>query len=79
MNMLERKLVDKVMHYHDAAPVFRIEPRALGDMETAAESLAKHVAGDEKNAKLVASSARLRQGEGRAASWLSCLTAGTLN
>jgi len=51
MNMLERKLVDKVTHYHDTAPVFRIEPRALADMEAAAESLAKHVAGHDSVAR----------------------------
>ena len=45
MHALERKLIDKVTHYHDTAPVFRIEPRPLAEMEVAAVSLAQQVAG----------------------------------
>jgi len=46
MNGLQRKLVDKVSHYHDTAPVFRIEPRPLPEVEGTATSLAQRVAGN---------------------------------
>lgn len=40
MNAFEKKLVDKLSHYHDAAPVYRIEPHSLDELERSAAQLA---------------------------------------
>jgi hypothetical protein len=45
MNALERRLIDKLSNYRDAAPVYRIEPRPLDELENAAAELARKVAG----------------------------------
>src|SRR5262245_50091428 len=45
MNALERKLIDKLSNYRDAAPVFRIEAQPLDELEKSAAQLANRVAG----------------------------------
>ncbi len=51
MNALEKKLVDKLTHYHDVVPVFRIEPHSLEELESSAVKLASRVAGQEESGK----------------------------
>jgi len=51
MSALLQKLVEKTCHHRDVVPVFRIEPRPLGELETAALRLAAAVAGREADAK----------------------------
>ncbi len=47
MQPLERKLVDKLSHYRDTAPVHRIEPRPLDELEHIATDVAHSAAGRE--------------------------------
>ena len=60
MNALERKLVDKLGRYQDAVPVYRIEPRALDDLENSTAKLAHRIAGrgEEGKSRVVRGKAR---------------------
>jgi hypothetical protein len=60
MNAFEKKLVDKLSHYHDAAPVYRIEPHSLDELERSAAQLANRVAGQKEDSK-----SRVVRGNGR--------------
>src|SRR6185369_8897314 len=60
MNALEKKLIDKLSHYHDAVPVFRIEPPSLDALEAAAARLANRVAGHKDDSR-----SRIVRGKGR--------------
>ena len=51
MNALERKLIDKLSNYHEAASVYRIEPHSLDELEAAAARLANRVAGHKEDSK----------------------------
>ncbi len=51
MNALERKLIDKLARYQDTAPVYRIEPRPLDELEKAAAQLANRVAGRDEGSR----------------------------
>ena len=60
MNAFEKKLVDKLSHYHDAAPIYRIEPHSLDELERSAAQLANRVAGQKEDRK-----SRIVRGNGR--------------
>ena len=60
MNVLERKLINKLSNYHEAAPVYRIEQRSLDELETAAARLGNRVAGHKEDSK-----SRVVRGKGR--------------
>ena len=60
MNALERKLIDKLSNYHEAASVYRIEPHSLDELEAAAARLANRVAGHKEDSK-----SRAVRGNGR--------------
>ena len=60
MNALEKKLVDKLSHYHDTAPVYRIESPSLDELEVSAGRLAKRAAGQNEDCK-----SHIMRGEGR--------------
>ncbi len=60
MNALERKLIDKLSNYHEVAPVYRIEPHSLDELERSAARLANRVAGHKEDSK-----SRLRRSKGR--------------
>ena len=60
MNALERKLINKLSNYHEAAPVYRIEQHSLDEMETAAARLGNRVAGHKEDSK-----SRVVRGKGR--------------
>lgn len=60
MNALERKLIDKLSNYHEAASVYRIEPYSLDELEAAAARLANRVAGHKEDSK-----SRVLRGKGR--------------
>ena len=60
MNALERKLINQLSNYHEAAPVYRIEQHSLDEMETAAARLGNRVAGHKEDSK-----SRVVRGKGR--------------
>src|SRR6185295_15190860 len=60
MNALERKLIDKLGGYKDTAPVYRIEPRPLDELEKSAAQLACRVAGRDEDGR-----SRVSRSEGR--------------
>jgi hypothetical protein len=66
MNALERKLIDKLGRYQDTAPVYRIEPRPLDELEKSAAQLASRVAGQDEDGR-----ARISRGKGRSELLLS--------
>ena len=66
MNALERKLIDKLARYQDTAPVYRIEPRPLDELEKSAAQLGSRVAGQDEDGRL-----RIARGNGRSDLMLS--------
>ena len=60
MNALERKLIDKLSNYREAASVYRIEPYSLDELEAAAARLANRVAAHKEDSK-----SRVLRGKGR--------------
>ena len=57
MNTFEKKLVDKLSHYHDAVPIYRIEPHSLDELERSAAQLANRVSRARRKAENRASCA----------------------
>jgi hypothetical protein len=51
MNAIERKLIDKLSNYCEAAPVYRIEPHSLDQLEAATARLANRVAGQKEDSR----------------------------
>jgi hypothetical protein len=66
MNALERKLIDKLGRYQDTAPVYRIEPRPLDELEKSAAQLACRVAGQDEDGR-----SHISRSEGRSEFLLS--------
>jgi hypothetical protein len=66
MNTLERKLIDKLARFQDTAPVYRIEPRPLDELEKSAAQLACRVAGLDEDSR-----SRLSRSKGRSELLLS--------
>jgi hypothetical protein len=60
MNALERKLIDRLSNHRDSAPVYRIEPQPLDELEKSAAQLGNRIAGHEEHGR-----ARITRGKSR--------------